>query len=82
MGYAATNIAYDPSSYKIQIVAAVVFLDLFLLILGHTWDPCPNMQTIINCRMLYVLCVVSISLIVYAVWHSALRVQFLQADDV
>lgn len=44
MGYTSSNISHDPYSYKIQLVAAVAFLDVFLLILGHTWDMMPNMQ--------------------------------------
>jgi hypothetical protein len=38
---------------RIQVVAAVVFVDCFLLIFGHTWDSAPTVQTIMNCRLLY-----------------------------
>ena len=34
MAYIASNVSHDPYSYKIELVAAVAFLDTFLLIIG------------------------------------------------
>lgn len=47
------SIPYDPSSARIQLLAAAGFLDCFLLFFGHAWDSAPMVQTIMNCRMLY-----------------------------
>lgn len=76
MGYIASNIPVDPHSAKLQLVVLVGFLDMFLLIFGHTWDPVPLMQTIINCRLVYASLWIAINLGTYVLWTPFMRVQF------
>lgn len=76
IGYIGTNIGYDPNSYKIQLLAAVCFVSFTMLVFGHIWDSCPNMQTIINCRQMYVLCVSAIILFCYATWYGCFRIHY------
>lgn len=72
-----TNIPHDPESYKIAVLGMLVFFDVFLLIMGHTWDPVPNMQTIVNCRMLYVILLVAFTLVAYITWDPYMRVPYI-----
>lgn len=53
MAMLSGSIPYDPSSSRVQLLAAVGFVDCFLLFFGHAWDTSPVVQTIMNCRMLY-----------------------------
>jgi hypothetical protein len=67
-------------SLQIQLMSAIVFIDLFLLILGHTWDPVPLVSTIINCRMMYLVCIVFINAAVYLVWEKFLKVPYIRLN--
>lgn len=77
MSYTGTNIPYDPDSAKIQLVGVVVFLDIFLLIVGHCWDPLPNFSTILNCRIMYALSIAALNIITYGLWSSTFRVPYI-----
>jgi hypothetical protein len=76
MGFLATNIPYDPKSARVQLVAAVAFVDCFLLIFGHTWDHVPSLHTIMNCRLLYVVTWAIINVITYATFSGLMGTQF------
>lgn len=76
MGYIANNIPVDTHSAKVQLVVLVGFLDIFLLIFGHTWDPVPLMQTIINCRLIYACLWIALNVGIYVLWAPFMRVQF------
>lgn len=80
MAYTATNVPYDPHSYRAQLIGAVAFLDLFLLILGHVWDQTPIFATVANCRIMYALSVACINLATYAAWDWAFRVEYIKVD--
>lgn len=77
MMYMANNIPYDPSSVRLQFVALAAFLDCFLLIFGHTWDSTPSMQTIMNCRLLYVVSWLSVNMVMYILWGPFMAIPFL-----
>lgn len=81
MAYTATNVPYDPHSYRAELIGAVVFLDLFLLIMGHTWDPCPNFTTVANCRVIWAACVSVMNIVTYAAWDSAYRVEYIDVPS-
>lgn len=76
----AWNIPYDPSTAKLQALAGAVFLDSFLLIFGHTWDPSPLMQTIMNCRLLYTLAWAAVNTATCAMWGRFMAVPYFQPD--
>lgn len=76
MGYIVSNISYDPSSYKVALVACVAFFDVFLLVLGHTWDVRPNFGTILTARLFYACFAATCNLICYAAWHDCFRVHY------
>lgn len=77
MMYVGTNIPHDPFSYKVEMVGCILILDTFLLIFGHTWDPVPNMHTVINCRLVYTIAMIAITMLVYIIWQPYLRVPYI-----
>jgi hypothetical protein len=77
MIYVCTNISFDPLQFKVQFVVAFIFVDSFL-ILGHIWDPVPLMTTIINCRFLYLVCIILINAIMYLMWQTFLKIPYIQ----
>lgn len=81
MFYVANNIPYDASSVKIQMVALVAFLDCFLLIFGHTWDHAPPMQTIMNCRLVYVVAWVFVNIATYVLWLPFISIPFVRVPN-
>ena len=76
VGYIASNVSHDPSSFKLETVAAVAFVDCFLLVMGHTWDMQPSFTTILNCRLLYATFVGVMNITAYVFWHSLYRVHY------
>lgn len=82
MTYVASNVSFDPGSYKMQLIFMLVFVDLFFLILGHTWDPSPLLKTIINCRLMYVVCMTFMVLTIYVLWDKNFRVPYINKGNV
>lgn len=81
MLYVGSNVVADVSNVKIQLVMLAAFMALFLLVIGHVWDPSPLMQTIINCRVLYAVFWICINISTYALWDPYIRVQFFRSDE-
>mgnify|MGYP003341027485 CR=1 FL=1 len=70
MGYIVNNIPVDNHSVKLQTVVFLLFVDMFLLVFGHTWDPTPLMQTIMNCRLIYIVCIVVLNITIYEIGRA------------
>jgi hypothetical protein len=71
-----SNIVCDDDSLKVELVVLVAFVDVAILIMGHTWDPIPNMQTVINCRLLYCAFLIVLNLMLYATWSPLFKLHF------
>jgi hypothetical protein len=78
MCFVVSNIVYDNESFKVELVVIVAFVDVAIIIMGHTWDPIPNMQTIINCRLLYCVFLIVLNLSLYAMWAPLFMVPFVE----
>lgn len=72
----ASRITYDPQSYRIQLLGIVAFVDCFFLMLGHSWDSNPVMETIYNCRLFYVCIIASINIVIYIYWSPMLSTRY------
>jgi hypothetical protein len=59
-------------------MSSMVFIDFFFLIMGHTWDPVPLMSTIINCRLMYLVCIIFVNTAMYLMWESLLKVPYIR----
>lgn len=77
MTYVCSNISFDPQGYKAQLISGLVFIDLFTLIIGHTWDPTPQLRTIVNCRMIYLVCVITTNISMYVLWERVFKVPYI-----
>jgi hypothetical protein len=67
--YAASSIRYDPTGYRYQVLLLACTLDVFLLGIGHLWDFPPAINTVMNCRTLYIA-VTGIAIIVLMYVHA------------
>jgi hypothetical protein len=73
MCFVVSNIVCDDESFKVELIVIVAFVDIAIVIMGHTWDPVPNMQTIINCRLLYCMFFIILNLSIYCIWASVFK---------
>jgi hypothetical protein len=76
MVYVCSNISFDPHQWKVQLITAFIFVDL-LLILGHVWDPVPLMATIMNCRFIYLVCMIFLNAAIYLTWDRLLKIPYI-----
>lgn len=77
MIYVCSNISFDPQQTKVQFVTLLMFVDFFM-IMGHIWDPAPLMSTVMNCRFMYLVCIIFINLCMYVMWERLLKVPYVR----
>lgn len=78
VGAIISRIPYDPWSYRVQLLCIVLFINCFFLLLGHSWDPGPVMETVFNCRLVYVCIISALNLLVYVYWNPMLSTRYTQ----
>jgi hypothetical protein len=78
--YILTNIPYDPTGNRFQILILVAALDILVLAVGHLWDYPPVVQTVFNCRTIYVF-IASVFIILLIVWQSSIHTRYAPYTD-
>ena len=70
VGYTIHYHKGDVMHISFHFLVFIGFLDVFVLYIGHTWDPTPDLKTILNCRIIYAACSALIVIFAYTQWHA------------